>query len=772
MEKDHPKSKSSGIINSHKEPSLTGDNPRFPPEINSQCQGTEYALLNSNLLLKRIIDFLPDPTFAIDNQGKVIFWNQAIANLTRMKAEDIIGEGNYAHSLVFYGERTPALIDTVVRPEIPLKLQYDYLRKKDDLMVGETFCPSIGSYGIFARVAVAPLYDYYGSRVGAIETFHDISDLRHALEALQESEARFRGLAEASPALIFVLQNNCMRYVNPTFLTLIEYSEEESLEIELWELIHPDFRDSVRIKALSWLKGENRFEKQELKLISRSGKEIWVEVYANPIQYEGQPALIGSLFDISERKYYEEALRRSEVLYRTIFETTGTAMMIFDGNMLISLVNNEFERLSGYRKEEIENITKWPVIVHPDDCKRMQDYHKQRRVNPKLTPSNYEFRLLTKDQCVKDIFITVTLIPGTTDSLVSFMDITERKRAEAQVRYLSFNDKLTGLYNRAFFEEELSRLDTERQWPLSLIMGDVNGLKLINDAMGHECGDQLLQKVAEVLQKSCRQEDLIARWGGDEFIILLPKTKVQGARKICERIKENSENIKDFPIPISISLGIASKNNSGQDMQAVIKTAEDKMYRNKLLESKSARSSFLLSLQETLWAKSHETEEHCRRVKELAVLLGEKLDLPESELDDLRLLALLHDVGCVAIPNDILDKPSPLTPREWETVKKHPETGYRIALTLPELAPIAGAILAHHERWDGEGYPLGLRADEIPLISRILAIIDAFEVMTAGRPYKKAISADEAREEIRRCAGSQFDPNLVEIFDSLLLAED
>lgn len=203
-------------------------------------------------------------------------------------------------------------------------------------------------------------------------------------------------------------------------------------------------------------------------------------------------------------------------------------------------------------------------------------------------------------------------------------------------------------------------------------------------------------------------------------------------------------------------------------MQSIIKEAENKMYRNKLLESKSARSSILSSLQETLWTKNHETEEHCQKVKELAEQLGARLGLSESELNDLRLLAFLHDVGTVAISNEILSKPAPLSPEEWEVVKKHPETGYRIALTLPELAPIAGAILAHHERWDGQGYPLGLKGEDIPLLSRILAIIDAFEVMTAGRPYKSAISAGEARQEIRRCAGTQFDPELAKVFDELL----
>ena len=514
----------------------------------------------------------------------------------------------------------------ILNPGISLSDRYDFLNKKEETLTAEAFCPNIGESGIFVRISASPLYDYSASKAGAIESFRDISDFRQTLKALKESEARFRGLAESSPALILVLQNNRLRYVNARFSPLTEYDEEEYYHMDFWEFIHPDFRDSVINKALAWQSGENQFEKYEMKLLTRSGKEIWVEIYANPIQYEGQPALIGSLFDISERKHFEEALRQSEVLYRTIFETTGTAMMIFDKDLMTSLVNSEFEVLSGYSKEEIENKMKWPIFVHPDDQERMKRYHLQRRIDPGLAPSHYEFKLLDKEQNIKEIFITVDLIPGTSDSVVSFMDITERKKAEAQVKYLSFNDKLTGLYNRAFFEEELSRLDTERQLPLSLIIGDVNGLKLINDALGHESGDRLLRRAAEILRNSCRKEDIIARWGGDEFIILLPKTKPHCAESICERIKEKSQSSSDFPIPISISLGTASKSDSLQDVQA-IKEAEDKMYRNKLLESKSARSSFV-SLR-TLWAQKPRNEEHCQHVKELSEQLGARLGLPE-----------------------------------------------------------------------------------------------------------------------------------------------
>ncbi|MDD3024528.1 MAG: PAS domain S-box protein [Syntrophomonadaceae bacterium] len=600
-----------------------------------------------------------------------------------------------------------------------------------------------------------------------------LNNLEHCLQkskkvekALQNSEARFRSLTESSPALIFVFQKDRMHYVNPAFVALTEYSETECLNMHFSQFIHPDFRDMVRARGQARLSGEPVPPKYETRLLAKSGKVIWVALHATLTKLGNHPTVFGWLFDISERKEFEEAIRKSEVLYRTIFETTGTAMMIFDQDMLISLVNSEFEKLSGYSKEEIHYKKLWPEFICQNDLKRMKEYHRLRRISPELVPSTYEFSLLNKAGEQKDIFITVDLIPNTSDSVVSFMDISERNKAEAQVKYLSFNDKLTGLYNRAFFDEELHRLNTPRQLPLSLIIGDVNGLKLINDALGHETGDQLLKIVAGILKKSCRQEDIIARWGGDEFIILLPRTDQETALKICERIKENSGRTEELPIPISISLGMASIS-APRNMHKLIKEAEDKMYRNKLLESKSARSSFVTSLENSLREKSHETEVHCHRLRIMAEKVGKTIALPDGELDNLKLLATLHDIGKIAVSNSILNKAEPLSLAEWEIIKKHPETGYRIALTLPELAPIAEAILTHHEHWDGSGYPLGLSEQEIPLISRILAIVDAFDVMIQGRPYKKAISAQEAFDELESCAGSQFDPLLIQHFINL-----
>jgi diguanylate cyclase (GGDEF)-like protein len=345
----------------------------------------------------------------------------------------------------------------------------------------------------------------------------------------------------------------------------------------------------------------------------------------------------------------------------------------------------------------------------------------------------------------------------------------DRHKTQEKVHFLSFHDSLTGVYNRAYFKEELRRLDTVRQLPLSILMGDVNGLKLSNDVFGHSAGDRLLKIITEILRKNCREEDIIARWGGDEFILLLPKTSETTANLISSRILAACQERENEPIRPSIALGCATKVIEEVPIDLVIKEAEDRMYRRKLMDERSVRSAIIGSLKKTLFEKSIETETHVDRVVALAKLFGKHLKLSDSEQADLNLLSVMHDMGKIAVPRHILTKTEKLTPEEWEEITKHPETGYRIAKASPELSPIAELILGHHERWDGRGYPQGLKGKEVPRLCRIVSIIDSYDVMITGRIYAPPKKREEALAELKREAGKQFDPWLVKEFLTLPL---
>ncbi|MFW5980278.1 MAG: HD domain-containing phosphohydrolase [Halanaerobiales bacterium] len=351
--------------------------------------------------------------------------------------------------------------------------------------------------------------------------------------------------------------------------------------------------------------------------------------------------------------------------------------------------------------------------------------------------------------------------------VIAHENITKRKKAEMKMKYMSYHDWLTGFYNRNFLSKKLKELDNNKNHPLSIIMGDINGLKLVNDTLGHKKGDELILRTAKIIEENLRKKDIVVRWGGDEFLIILKNTECKKAELIIDRIKKccSKKSIEKFPI--SIAMGCVEKKED-QHFACAFQKAEDMMYRNKLIESESMRGNMINNILITLGEKSHETEEHCNRMASLALKVGKKLGLTNSDLDKLIILASLHDIGKIAIPTEILKKPDKLTEKEWEKIKEHPEIGYRILKSSEEFAYIAGEVLAHHERWDGSGYPRGLSGTDIPLLSRIISVVDTYDVMTNGRPYRKAVSPEKALQEIKENSGTQFDPEVVKIFTEII----
>ncbi len=462
------------------------------------------------------------------------------------------------------------------------------------------------------------------------------------------------------------------------------------------------------------------------------------------------------------QKKTEELFKKNTKYYKSFFENSldGIYKSTLGGNYVDA--NPALVKMLGYGSKEKLLSVNIPEQLYVS---------KKDRPTPKERSKLFETQFKKKDGTLIWVEVSSRVIydqekPVYCEGIVR--NITERKKTEEKIIYLTLHDNLTGLYNRAYFEEELKRLDTKRQLPLSFIIADINSLKLVNDAFGHFQGDEVIVKVAEGLKAFFRTEDIVARWGGDEFTIILPQTKNEEAEEIVNRINKKFIVTSKNGIPISISLGHATKERIDQDILDVIKEAEDHMYRHKLVERKSIHSSILLSLERTLHEKSLETTDHAERLKKMSQEIGTALNLPDSKLDELSLLSTLHDIGKIAIPEEILTNGRKLTEKEWVLVKKHPQIGYNICIKCPQLAHISEGILGHHEWWNGGGYPHGLRGDDIPITSRIISIVDAYDVMISGRTYKKAVTKKEAIKELKRCSGTQFDPKLVNIFINYL----
>jgi|Wag4MinimDraft_13_1082653.scaffolds.fasta_scaffold00240_3 diguanylate cyclase (GGDEF)-like protein/PAS domain S-box-containing protein len=455
-------------------------------------------------------------------------------------------------------------------------------------------------------------------------------------------------------------------------------------------------------------------------------------------------------------------------LFENLFDESLEGILLMDQDYNVLKVNSKFEEVFGYSEAELLDNNLENFIIPESEKENFYKYKNQVLANNKVET---EVRRKTKEGTIKYFslhVIKVELMAGKLGIYAVYDDITEQRKQKEKIKYLSYKDSLTNLYNRRFFEEEMKRLDTKRQLPISIIMADVNGLKIINDSFGHQKGDQLLVKTAKILKSTIRDEDILARQGGDEFAIILPKTDRKSAQQIINRIKRKCEKTEADELRVSIALGTATKTEEIEDIEEILKQADNDMYQNKLSESRSTKSKIVKGLVDTLNEKSNETKEHSERMSNLAKDFGRFLGLNNSQLHRLSLLGTLHDIGMITIPESILNKPDKLKAAEWKIVKKHPETGYQIASASEEFTIIAEDILAHHERWDGSGYPRKLKQEKIPYLARIITIIDAYDVMTHDTPYKKAVSSEEALQEIEKCAGGQFDPELAEKFIEMM----
>ena len=450
------------------------------------------------------------------------------------------------------------------------------------------------------------------------------------------------------------------------------------------------------------------------------------------------------------------------MVYRCKFDQDWTMEYVSDGSL----------ELTGYSPESLlgnREISYNSLIL---DEYRTKIWEKWENVVNEKGLFKHEYPIKTKSDEIKWVYEQgqpifdkdgrITVLEGV------IVDIDEQKERENEINYLTYYDVMTGIYNRRHYNLTIKKIDKEEYLPLSIIIGDINGLKLINDAFGHEAGDNLIIRTAELLKSNVRNTDILSRTGGDEFAIFLPNTSNDVVQKVVDRISMDSMEINsdtnDPTMKISISLGFSTRRLMNDSVEDTIKLAEDDMYKNKLFEHKSTHTNLVDSIKDSLIKRGEESEESMWRLESLANHMITRLELNKDLREKLMLLVAVHDIGKIAIDTEVLNKKDPLTPEEWKIIKKHPEMGYRIAMASIELAAVAEYILSHHERWDGKGYPEGLKGEEIPLLSRIVAIVDAYDAMLTDKPYRKKLTKEQAMEELKKNAGTQFDPKLVESF--------
>lgn len=349
--------------------------------------------------------------------------------------------------------------------------------------------------------------------------------------------------------------------------------------------------------------------------------------------------------------------------------------------------------------------------------------------------------------------------------------LAQSQQAQENLLYLSYHDALTGLYNRTYFEKALSELEPNTESGLGIFVIDIDGLKFVNDTFGHAQGDSLLIRAAQVLQSSFRSKDTIARIGGDEYAVIVRGITLSDIETIYKRIRDNiqheNERQAEIDLPLHMSIGYAYSTSADTLIRDLLREADNKMYREKLYRQTGTKGLIIPAVKKMLAARDYYIGTHGDRLQSLIADFAIAAGIPESETAVIQLLAEFHDVGYIGIPDRILHKPGPLTQEERDQLRRHCEIGYRIAQASSDLLPISDWILKHHEWWNGEGYPLGIKGERIPLECRMVAIAAAYDAMTSDRPYRQAMSHEAAIEELKRCAGAQFDPGLVKVFITL-----
>lgn len=597
----------------------------------------------------------------------------------------------------------------------------------------------------------------------------DITDIRQVQNQNEILTDRLKAMFNSHEAVMLIIKPYTGEIIdaNPSALRFYGYTRNELSKLFITDINMLPYTEVNKYKMLTLEK------KQSVFIFPHrlsDGTIRLVEVYSCPI-YDGQEKLLYSIiFDVTDREKYKKDLFKEKEVLSTTLNSIGDGVVTTDSVGLITGINKRAERILDLRSAEVEGISFEKIFnLRDGESKRKIESPVQKvlELGEIVTlPSNTI--LVTKNN--KSIHLEDSAAPIISQTgeilgvVMVFRDISNTIEQQSKLEYLKTNDKLTGLYNRNYMETYLNDINSNQHLPFSIIIGDINGLKIVNDLYGQETGNILLKGIAKIMKRVCDKSDIVVRSGGDEFMIFSPNSSLELAEQKIINIKQKlSKELGEYS-KTSISFGCAVKTRLYASLKETISEAENNMHHQKMLDAKSYRNAMISALLATLYEKSSETEEHSKRLESISHLIGKQLKLSSSEMDNLSLLSYLHDIGKIKITKEILQKNTTLNEEEWAEMKTHSEAGYRIAQSSLELSSIANYILCHHERWDGSGYPNRLRGEEIPLLSRIISIADAYDAMTNDRVYRKALNEKEALNELVSNSGSQFDPKLIDIF--------
>lgn len=689
-------------------------------------------------------------------------------------------------------KRRTAYIESLNMHKILSKAGYD----KDLKCIVSPLTQSGKLIGIFAVLStglkqrdVDAVTAFANQLAAIIEKVALIKDLRAHIVKLEMSRKAHKDAAErlklaSSASRVGVWDIDLIRkveYIDST-LEKIYGIEPDSFDGNIKtqnKYIHPD--DSERVKKAFYdaLKGNANYSVEyrivlkdgTIRHISSTGM-LHKDENADPIR------MVGTDWDITESKKAELALMAEKELMAATLRSIGDGVVVTDKDGRVTLANAQFEQISGLERAQIDGRLLGELFITvnkgSNDTAGFSIIEKALRTGRVYSYSDCE--MIRKDEKIVPVAYTAAPIKDSKSeicgSVVVIRDITQEKKKQERIDFLLYHDTLTGVFNRRYFNMMLRKYDTKNCLPISILSCDVNGLKLTNDAFGHDAGDRLLQRMASIMERSVRANDIVARIGGDEFYILLPNADELQAIEICERIEELAANSRKLEIDSTISIGIGTKYKIDEKISTIIKMAESKMYRTKTFKDSDRKDNLINNILQTLHKKRPCEKRHAQSVSNISAGIAKQMGLSQREIEEIKIAGLMHDIGKIALPENIFNKREALSEAEWAEIKRHCEIGFRIISTSVDLAYIAKTVIAHHERFDGKGYPSGLKAEEIPLAARILAVADAYDAMTNERPYRLPFNKSAALKEISDCSGTQFDPKVVDMFFKFIQKDD
>jgi diguanylate cyclase (GGDEF)-like protein/PAS domain S-box-containing protein len=666
----------------------------------------EEALRDSEQRFRALLESAPIAAIVTDARGRIEVLNAAAEETFGYDRRELIGQPIDVLLPERFRERHAQECDAFLGNPArrPMAAGRDVVALRKD---GSEFVATCGLAAV--ETGNGPL---------AISFVMDITERKRAEEALREAEEKWRSLVENAPDMIMTVdREGTILFMNRT---VPGYAVQDAIGTTTYDYIPPEYHERIRT-AVQRVFETGQPQSYEIAGDGPSGETSWYASRVGPIMRDGKvvaATIIAS--DITARKLAEEDVAR---------------------------VNSELEK----EQKQIEALN--------------------RSLERKVTERTRELRIANKE-------------------------LQQRHRQLLTARAQAVTDALTGLPNhRAFHErvrDEVSRASANGT-EIGLIMMDIDGFKSVNDSLGHLAGDRILRRLARTLCAAAPRED-IYRYGGDEFTVLLPGASCRETTALAEQLRRAVEKrTNGSGEGITISLGIACYPDTASSAEELIYGSDAAMYWAKSAGKNSVgdwsklvrhraegvlpwyaadrairASDTVSALVAALAAKDPATASHTERCSWYAARLAEELGLGERDTSIVRLASLLHDIGKLAVPDDVLFKPGPLDDHEWTLMRQHPVTALNILGQIRSVADATPAILHHHEHFDGSGYPDGLAGDRIPIASRILLVTDAFDAMTTDRPYRRAMPVEAAVEELKSNAGTQFDPDVVEAFLRIL----